>query len=154
MRLAMSVLAVAILIAYAGLSGLWVTNSSAWYLSLRRPFWQPPNWVFGVIWPYNFVMLGWVSVLAVLNFEEAAAWMWLGTLLFSVICAISWSYCFYVLKRLALAAMFLVVTALSTLVLTFLSSAVSTTSLVAFIPYEVWLLVAASLSIGYWRLNR
>jgi tryptophan-rich sensory protein len=50
--------------------------------------------------------------------------------------------------------MFLAVTALSTLVLTFLSSAVSTTALVAFIPYQLWLVVAASLSIGYWRLNR
>ena len=150
----MAVLAVIIVIAYAGLSGLWVTNSSSWYLSLRRPSWQPPNWIFGVIWPYNFVMLGWVSVLAVLNFEDAAVWTWLGTLLFSVVCAISWSYCFYALKRLALAAMFLAVAALSTLVLTVLSGAVSTTALVAFIPYQLWLLVAASLSMGYWRLNR
>lgn len=150
----MSVLAVAIVIVYAGLSGLWVTNSSSWYMSLRRPFWQPPNWIFGVIWPYNFLMLGWVSVVAMLNLDEAEMWLWIGSLALSVVCAISWSYSFYVLKRLALAALFLTAAAVSTVILTSLSNFVSTSALIAFIPYQLWLLVAASLSIGYWRLNR
>ena len=49
---------IALVLIYAFGSGIWVSNAPGWYTSLNRPPWQPPNFVFGLIWPYNFVMLG------------------------------------------------------------------------------------------------
>jgi tryptophan-rich sensory protein len=43
---------------YAFGSGIWVSSSPEWYSSLKRPPWQPPSSLFGIIWPYNFVVLG------------------------------------------------------------------------------------------------
>ncbi|MDP7383545.1 MAG: tryptophan-rich sensory protein, partial [Acidimicrobiales bacterium] len=37
-------------IAYAVLSGVWVSTDAGWYRTLTKPSWQPPPWVFGVIW--------------------------------------------------------------------------------------------------------
>jgi tryptophan-rich sensory protein len=153
MRNALAVASVAVVIAYAALSGLWVTNSSSWYLSLQQPPWQPPNWIFGVIWPYNFIMLAWVSVLVMRNADSGNVYLWFGALCVSVATAIGWSYCFYVLQQLGLAASLLVVTAVVTLLLTVISREISLTTFWAFMPYQLWLITAASLAVGYWRLN-
>ncbi len=49
---------IAIVVVYALGAGRWVSTDAGWYRSLVRPPWQPPDVVFGIIWPYNFVMLG------------------------------------------------------------------------------------------------
>ena len=50
------VIGIALVVFYAVGSGLWVNTGDNWYRSLNAPTWQPPNWVFGVIWPYNFIV--------------------------------------------------------------------------------------------------
>ena len=47
-----------LVVIYAVGSGIWVSNSPGWYTSLNRPAWQPPDFVFGLIWPYNFIVIG------------------------------------------------------------------------------------------------
>ncbi len=49
---------IAIVVVYALGAGRWVSTDAGWYRSLVRPPWQPPDVVFGIIWPYNFMMLG------------------------------------------------------------------------------------------------
>ena len=46
---------VAVTVAYAALSGTWVSTQPGWYASLPQPSWQPPPWIFGVMWPLNFL---------------------------------------------------------------------------------------------------
>ena len=143
--------AIAIVIAYAGFSGLWVENSGTWYESLRRPWWQPPNFVFGLIWPYNFIML------AILGWNiagtEFGGW-WLTAFALSVLAATLWSYLFYKARNLDAAAIALVISALTTLPMTYLTAQFSTFATVFFLPYQLWILVAASLATGYAYLNR
>ena len=153
MRLAIAVSCVLAVVSYAALSGLWVSNNSAWYFALSQPPWQPPNWVFGVIWPYNFVMLAVVSVQVVLNRDIHVVWVWLSALIASIAAAILWSYFFYVQHELGIAAVCLAVAAAVTLVLTVITS-LQQPQVWFFLPYQLWLITAASLSIGYWHLNR
>jgi tryptophan-rich sensory protein len=153
MRLAIACVLVLAVVAYAALSGLWVTNSSGWYLSLVQPPWQPPNWIFGVIWPYNFVMLGYVSVRFANAAPLAEMWVWTVTLIVTVTTAILWSYTFYQVKNLGLAAAFLAITASATLVLSVLIFRFDSVLGLFFVPYQLWLITAASLAVGYWRLN-
>jgi len=53
---------IAILAAYIIGSGLWVNTGDNWYRTLNQPAWQPPDFIFGIIWPYNFVVLGIAAV--------------------------------------------------------------------------------------------
>ena len=49
------------------LSG-WLSNSgygNAWFDGLAKPFFMPPGWVFGVVWPILYALLG-VSLALVL----------------------------------------------------------------------------------------
>ena len=43
-----------------GLSG-WLSNSgygNAWFDALHKPSFMPPGWVFGVVWPILYALLG------------------------------------------------------------------------------------------------
>jgi tryptophan-rich sensory protein len=138
---------------YAFGSGYWVSNDSGWYRSLTQPSWQPPDWVFGVIWPYNFIVLGISAVVVARQAELFSSVLWLIFLGLSVTSALAWSYLFYVPHNLPAAAIALVVTAILTipiLIITF-----QTQSLYGWLllPYQLWVIIASTLSIGYAQLN-
>ena len=57
-----SVIGISIVFVYAIGSGLWVNTGDNWYRSLNPPSWQPPDFIFGIIWPYNFIVLGIAAV--------------------------------------------------------------------------------------------
>ncbi|MFM8016926.1 MAG: tryptophan-rich sensory protein, partial [Actinomycetota bacterium] len=86
----------ALVVAYAVGAGRWVSTDAGWYRSLVRPPWQPPDVVFGLIWPYNFVMLA-VAVWAVAGRDSRSEHaMWLISLALSVAAALTWAWLFYV----------------------------------------------------------
>ena len=62
-RISVAAIGLGLVVLYAAGSGFWVSGSDQWYRSLNAPSWQPPDWVFGVIWPYNFIVLGITAVL-------------------------------------------------------------------------------------------
>ena len=51
------ILGSAIVAIYIFGSGRLVTTDQQWYRSLTKPSWQPPSFVVGLIWPYNFALL-------------------------------------------------------------------------------------------------
>lgn len=106
----------AVVVAYAGLSRLWTDTESAWYRSHTEPAWQPPDVVFGIIWPLNFLALAVVGVL-VCRRAPAVASRALAVLAVSVVFSLGWSYLFSQAHALLAAAVSLVVAAALTWVL-------------------------------------
>lgn len=143
-----------IVVAYAVGSGYWVQSSGSWYNALRRPAWQPPDVVFGLIWPYNFIVLGVAAWVVAERLDRGTAVLWLAWLAASVVAALVWSQQFYVPHNLTTASAALVVAALLTIPVVILTWRASTLVGVLLLPYQGWVLIAASLSIGYARLNR
>ena len=144
---------IAIVISYAAFSGLWVSNSNAWYSSLNRPSFQPPDWVFGLIWPYNFVALAIAGAQVMLRAKPMIASIWILLLLASVLAALAWSYYFYVPHNLEIASYALIAASVFTVglvILCFMSNLLIAWFL---LPYQGWLIVASALSYSYWQLN-
>ena len=56
-RTAGAALGIGLVLLYAGGSNYW-NRQDGWYQSLTQPSWQPPGFVFGLIWPYNFIVIG------------------------------------------------------------------------------------------------
>lgn len=51
-------------LAVGGLSGVATANNLAdWYLTLRKPFFNPPNWIFGPMWTLLYILMGWAAAL-------------------------------------------------------------------------------------------
>lgn len=154
LRVVGAVAAVAIVLIYALGSGRYVATNTAWYLSLEAPPWQPPNAVFGLAWTYNFIVLGIVGVLMALRAEARIVTAYLIVFALSVVLALAWSYLFYEPHQLMAAAVALSLCALVTVPMVVLAFVQQPLLGWLLIPYQLWLVIASSLSWGYWALNR
>ena len=153
-RTVASALGIILVFIYAFGSALWVSNSPGWYSSLNRPSWQPPDFVFGLIWPYNFFVIGTCIYSNWQNMSERTWFTWLAMLAFSVVMALIWAYQFYRPHNFMAAAIALSLAALITLPLTILNFSNSFAIGLAFMPYQIWVILASTLSWGYFALNK
>lgn len=142
-----------VVIVYAIMSGVWVGTNSDWYRSLAQPGWQPPSWVFGVIWPYNFIALAGVGSVIAWQASGIQVGILVAFLVASVTVAVAWAYLFYVSHDLLAAAIALSAAAILTIPIVILAFLTGPVWGAVLVPYQVWMALAASLSWGYLRLN-
>ncbi len=153
MKLILSVIGVATVFIYAIGSGLWVNTGDNWYRSLNQPSWQPPDVIFGLIWPYNFVVLGIAAVTVSNQLSTTKAIVYLSIFALSVVFALTWAYQFYRPHNLFAASLALALVAILTLPMLFFIYQASLGVFIATIPYQLWVITAAYLSYNYAKLN-
>ena len=140
-----------------GIGGLGAATTvqeiPGWYRSLTKPGWNPPDAVFGVVWPYNFVALVAAGVAVGAWGTSAVRLVWLVGLALSITTALAWARLFYVDHALWAAAIALVAATVLTSPVLAAAFMTRTWAGAILVPYQVWLALAASLSIGYARLN-
>ncbi len=152
-RSASSVIGIALVLVYVVGSGLWVNTGDGWYRSLNKPSWQPPDFIFGLIWPYNFIVLGIAAVVVSQRASKPVATTYLAFFAVSVVAALVWAYQFYRPHDLVAASIALTGTAVLTIPMLVILFTVSIPMAIAVIPYQVWVAVASTISWGYTRLN-
>jgi benzodiazapine receptor len=140
----------------AGVIGSIFTASSipTWYAQLRKPTFNPPNWIFGPVWILLFLLMGislyllWSEGLQADGVKEAL-------IVFSVqlILNIIWSILFFGLKNPFLAFIEIIALWLTILLTMLLSYKVSPAASYLFIPYMLWVSFAAVLNLYIFRLN-
>lgn len=145
-------LVIGLVLLYAVGSGFFMDNSG-WYQELKKPSWQPPGAVFGLIWPYNFIMLGVSGVAVVRAGSGVQSVLFLLFLALSVTAAITWSYFFYQPHNFFAASLALVLATLLTLPILIITFQTNTLLGFLLIPYQIWLAIATMLSFSYGRLN-
>ena len=153
LKLAGSITGIILVLIYIVGSGLWVNTGDNWYRSLNAPNWQPPDFIFGVIWPYNFVVLG----VAAVNVSQrlSAAWVisYLSIFALSVACALTWDYQFYQPHNLSAASVALTLVALLTFPVLLIAFKASVGVGLLLVPYQLWVIAAMTISWGYAKLN-
>ena len=109
-----AVIGIGFVLVYAGGANYW-NKQDGWYQSLNQPSWQPPGFVFGLIWPYNFIVIG--IALWVISSKASPVVVASAVALFaaSVIIALRWSYLFYEVHDLRGATISLFMTAILTI---------------------------------------
>ena len=138
---------------YAFGSGIWVSSSPGWYASLNRPSWQPPSAFIGLIWPYNFAVLGIASYQVSKTLTRFENVTWLAFFGLSIAAALTWAYQFYVPHNFLYASIALTSAALLTLPMLLLTFRASLTMGLLLVPYQIWVAIAASLAWGYLARN-
>ena len=152
-KFAAAAIGIILVLIYAIGSGVWVSSSPGWYASLNRPPWQPPSFVFGIIWPYNFIMLGVAAVNVAHSLTRTQNVLWLSFFALSVAAALIWAYQFYVPHNLSLAAVALTIAAFLTLPVLYLTFKASILIGLLLVPYQIWVAIASSLAWGYSTRN-
>jgi len=138
---------------YAFGSGIWVSSSPGWYSSLNRPSWQPPSALIGLIWPYNFTVLGIASYQVSKSLTRFENITWLVFFGLSIAAALTWAYQFYVPHNFLFASIALTSAALLTLPVLLLAFRASMAMGLLLVPYQIWVAIAASLAWGYLAKN-
>jgi tryptophan-rich sensory protein len=148
-----SIIGLVLVITYAIGSGIWTSSSPGWYGNLNRPPWQPPDFVFGLIWPYNFIVLGIAAFQISASLSRNQILIWLTCFALSVAAALTWAYNFYVPHNLQLAAISLGITTMLTIPVLVLTFRASTLLGFALLPYQIWVAIATTLAWGYYTRN-
>jgi tryptophan-rich sensory protein len=144
---------IALVLVYAIGSSLWVNTGDNWYANLNKPSWQPPGFIFGIIWPYNFVVLGIAATVIGQRASKPAAFTYIAFFALSVIAALTWAYLFYNPHNLTGASIALTSTALLTIPMIYILFTISIPMAIAVMPYQAWVAIAATLSWGIRGLN-
>ena len=153
MKLIASAIGVALVLIYVVGSGLWVNTGDGWYRGLNQPSWQPPDFIFGIIWPYNFIVLGFAAVIVSNRLSAALIATYLSVFAITVACALTWAFQFYRPHNLEAASTALTCVAVLTIALVVIASRASLPLAIALMPYQIWVSIASFLSWAYARAN-
>ena len=131
-----------------------MTNVGPWYRNLRKPSWNPPDWLFGPAWAIILSLAAWAGVLGWVHAPDAAAHLRIG-LLFGVNIGLHmlWSPLFFNLMRPDWALIEVPFLWLSILALMIGLAPLSLLASALLAPYLVWVAFAAFLNLMIVRMN-
>jgi tryptophan-rich sensory protein len=151
-RTVSGLLGIALVLIYAGSANYW-NRQDGWYQSLNQPSWQPPSFIFGLIWPYNFIVIGIALWTIASKARPILVAISLCIFAVSVVFALRWSYLFYEVHDLKGATVSLFTTAILTIPLLAITFSQSIKLGIALIPYQIWIFTAAALNVSYTQNN-
>ena len=128
---------------------------SEWYINLNKPFFTPPDWLFGPVWTVLYLLMA-LSAFLVWNkgLTNAVVRIALVLYLLQLILNFLWTPLFFGL-RMPFFAFIEILLLWAAIVLTILAFArVSTAAALLLLPYILWTSFAAVLNLSIWLLNR
>ncbi len=134
----------------AAAGALTEASVRTWYLTLVKPPFTPPNWVFPWVWTPLYVMLGvsgWLAWRRAGASRPVRLWGW------QLLANALWNPAFFGLHRPDLAVLVLAAMLVLTVATIRAFLAASRPAALLLVPYLLWLLVAAYLNLGIWWLN-
>lgn len=126
------------------------TAPGAWYASLEKPWFNPPNWIFGPVWTLLYLMIaiaGWrIWMRRRTGGAMTAWWVQLGL-------NFLWSPVFFGLQSPGWAIP--IILAMLVSIVTFIRLSWDQDRLAAwlFVPYLAWVSFATLLNVSIWWLN-
>ena len=129
------------------------TAQNAWYQTLIKPDIQPPGWVFGVVWPTLYFMLG-LAFAMVLHARGARHRnIAIGLFLSQFVINLTWSPIFFGAHQVT-TAFFIIVAMLGVAIATtFAFARVRKAAAWLMVPYLVWISFASILNFKIDKLN-
>ncbi|MES2782559.1 MAG: TspO/MBR family protein [Pseudomonadota bacterium] len=129
------------------------TAENAWYQTLIKPDIQPPGWVFGVVWPTLYFMLG-LAFAMVLHARGARHRnMAIGLFLSQFVINLTWSPIFFGAHQVT-TAFFIIIAMLGlAIATTFAFARVRKAAAWLMVPYLVWISFASILNFKIDQLN-
>ncbi|MFK7837160.1 MAG: TspO/MBR family protein [Sulfitobacter sp.] len=127
-----------------------VFQPGRWYETLNKPSWTPPDWVFPVAWTSIYLLISFAGArVAVLEGNAYAMAFWAMQAAFSTL----WTPIFFGLRRLKGALLVMAPLWLAVLGCVWANFQLDFWAGIAFLPYMLWVTVAAALNAAVWRLN-
>lgn len=135
--------------------GSWLTDTGPWYRGLRKPWFQPPDFLFGPAWTTIFICLGCAAVLAwnspaITSKQRIGV---VGAFGLNFVLNSLWSLLFFERRRPDLALIEVVVFWCSIVALIVVVRPLSSTAVWLLLPYLAWVSFATVLNQRIVALN-
>ena len=138
------------------ISGYFVTqNVETWYMTLNKPIFTPPPWLFAPTWTILYIAMGLAAYLVwIKGFEVPGVKTALVVFIFQLILNFAWTPVFFGLKNplgglIIIAVLWLAIT---TTIILFIR--ISLPAGLLLVPYLLWVSYATALNNAIWTLNR
>jgi tryptophan-rich sensory protein len=146
---------VQLLVFVAGVVGIgWLIGATnlpgAWYASLAKPGFVPPNWAFPVAWTILYIMIavaGWRTFRR--DPSGKAMLVWLAQLALNF----AWSPVMFTMHQIGAALVILVGLFMTIVAYIVLETSRDKLAAALFVPYAAWVAFAGTLNAAIWRLN-
>ena len=142
-------------LAIGGLSGFFTSSAiSTWYVTLIKPSFNPPNFIFAPVWTTLFALMG-ISLFMIWNSPK-------GTnrnnalLIFTVQIVLNfiWSFLFFNFESPGLALIEIVMLWTSILMMIIYFRRINKIAAALQVPYLLWVSFASVLNSTIWYLNK
>lgn len=138
---------------FAAASSGGVFRPGAWYESIAKPSWRPPNAAFAPVWLVLFVMIAISGWLVWREAGFAGAPVALGVYAAQLVLNALWSAIFFGMRRIGLALAEMAVLWLSILATIVLFHPVDPLAAWLLVPYIAWVSIAFVLNASILKLN-
>lgn len=132
-----------------------VSSIPTWYAHLNKPFFSPPNWIFGPVWTLLYLLMGisfyliWIRGFKTKKVRDAVVLFIIQLILNAI-----WSPVFFGYKNLLL-ALIIIVAMIFYVVKTILAfGKIDKKASYLLYPYLAWISFASILNFSVWFLNR
>ncbi|MCF5826785.1 tryptophan-rich sensory protein TspO [Pseudomonas syringae] len=134
----------------AGATGI-IFKPGAWYKSLQKPGFTPPDWAFPVAWTTIYLLLAWAGYrLTLLPGSETVLALWAAQIALNTL----WTPVFFGANRIVTAMIILVVLWIVVAVMVVMAMQMDVVTGLILFPYLAWLSVAAALNFSILRHNK
>lgn len=125
-----------------------------WYASLNRPFFNPPNWVFGPVWTTLYILLG-ISLFLIWKLDSGKERnLAIFAFLLQLILNFGWSFLFFYFKMIGVALSEIIILWIAIVIMLSLFYKIKPIAAYINIPYLLWVTFASILYSAYYFLNR
>ena len=131
-------------------------NIPTWYVTLKKPIFNPPNWVFAPVWTILYIMMGiaagrvWNKVDNDLQNVKKGMYFFIVQLALNAL----WSYLFFGIHNLFLSLIEIILLWLMIYETMVQFKKVDKLASKLLIPYLVWVSYATILTASVWYLNK
>ncbi|MDZ7824092.1 MAG: TspO/MBR family protein [Ahrensia sp.] len=138
------------LLVFAAASSGALFKPGEWYFNLKKPRWNPPNWAFPVVWSLLYMCIGYAGWLVwnAAGFGLAMV-VWGSQLVLNA----GWSWLFFGRRRMDQAFVEVCFLWVSIALFIVLAWPISKLAAYLFMPYLLWVTIAATLNRTVWRMN-
>lgn len=133
---------------------LTTQNVQTWYPTINKPQFTPPNWIFGPVWTFLYILMGVSSYLVWQRrkknelFKKAIA-IYVLQLVFNL----GWSFLFFYQHQIGLALVEILVLLALIVITGFLFYRINRIAGLLYIPYVLWVSFASYLTYSIYILN-
>ncbi len=148
-------IAVAVCLGIGFFSG-FATQSSidTWYLTLNKPSFNPPNWIFAPVWTLLYILMG---IAAGIVWSKGYYHKWVKTAMYHFVFQLLfnglWSIVFFGFKSPGLALIVILILIVLVALTYKWFKIVSKNAAYLLIPYFAWVVFATILNFSIWQLN-